>query len=229
MRKFLLLFSILIIFSTGVFAQVGDTDSPFSTSGWEEPVDSTNYYKLFIYRLLSNPGGWINWQTQKIDSLLNALVVYTDTTEMYIENDTLRLSPYAMGELQHDTASVIVVGTGDHFYTVVLFDVSVAQNVTYTDSTIIIEKAGNYFIAVSSSFTHSVNNTLCHFAVFINDTLDTDIQLERKIGTGGDFGNEGANGINVLSVGDTIKVKAKSDNIGNLTINHMNFNLHKIK
>ena len=82
-----------VMFTDKAFGQIGSTDTPFSTDGWEDPVDSTQYYKLFIYRLLSNPGGWINWQTQKIDSLLEALTVYTDTLELYIENDTLKINP----------------------------------------------------------------------------------------------------------------------------------------
>ena len=92
MKKLLLLFSVLfILFSYNVFAQ-GETDSPYDIDGWDLPEDSTDNYQLWIYRLLSNPGGWINWNTRKIDSLLNALVVYTDTTQLIIENDTLKFN-----------------------------------------------------------------------------------------------------------------------------------------
>lgn len=83
--------------STLTFAQVGDTDSPFATNGWDAPEDSTTYYNLPIYRLLSNPGGWINISQRMVDSLFNALIVYTDTSELYIQNDTLRLHPSISG------------------------------------------------------------------------------------------------------------------------------------
>lgn len=79
---------IMMIFAEVTFGQ-GDTDSPYSTNGWDEPIEFTDHYYLPIYRLLSNPGGHINWSQRKIDSLLFALVVYTDSQQIFIRNDTL--------------------------------------------------------------------------------------------------------------------------------------------
>lgn len=106
------LITILILFlSTLTFAQVGDTDSPFATNGWDAPEDSTTYYNLPIYRLLSNPGGWINISQRMVDSLFNALIVYTDTTELYIQNDTLRLSSYVHFGSYYDDLRVSALAT----------------------------------------------------------------------------------------------------------------------
>jgi len=100
LTKTIILMVLLLGIFVGIEAQTkkGSTDTPYSTEGWDAPADSTAWYKLFIYRLLSNPGGYINLNTAKIDSLLNALVVLLDTTQHNIVNDTLRNSPYSMGQ-----------------------------------------------------------------------------------------------------------------------------------
>lgn len=96
-----------------ILGQKGSTATPYSIEGWDAPVDSTQYYNLFIFSLMSNPGGWLSLNTVKIDSLLNALVVFTDTSQMQIENDILRFSDYMSGhnsfnnDVQYDTVEVI--------------------------------------------------------------------------------------------------------------------------
>lgn len=101
MKKILFLLLLAFLFYKPAIAQsigsVGDTDSPYSTKGWDSPIDSTQYYQLPIYRLLSNPGGWINWSQRKIDSLFNALIVYTDAMQQSIFNDTLFTSENSSG------------------------------------------------------------------------------------------------------------------------------------
>jgi len=90
-----LIFILLICLSTLSFAQVrktGSLASPYSISGWDAPIDSTTYYKLKIFQLLTNPGGWINRNTREIDSLFNALIVLTDTKQLIINNDSLVFS-----------------------------------------------------------------------------------------------------------------------------------------
>lgn len=96
MNRFL---AIIVIFlmTMPVLAQVGDTDTPYATNGWDAPEAYSTYYNLPIYRLLSNPGGWININQRMVDSLFNALVVYTDTNQLYIENDTLKFSSNISG------------------------------------------------------------------------------------------------------------------------------------
>jgi hypothetical protein len=113
MKKLLFVF---VLLSASLYAQskVGTTFTPYDTTGWNPPQDSTLHYKLPIYRLLSNPGGWINISQVKIDSLLNALIVYTDTKQLVIQNDTLVISDSASGQHAFTTTatsdSIAVVG-----------------------------------------------------------------------------------------------------------------------
>lgn len=113
--KLVILF--IIISSYSLYAQ-GSTTTPYDTLGWDAPADTTSYYGLYIYRLLSNPGGYINLNTKKIDSLLNKLVVYVNPSALQISNDTLSLSDSLYSSLVdtantngliNDTASVLRV------------------------------------------------------------------------------------------------------------------------
>jgi len=80
------------------------------------------------------------------------------------------------------------------------------------------------------SFTHSVKNTVANICVFKNNTTElTDMETERKIGTGGDLGNVGGTGLVVLAANDKLSLRAKADNNGNFTVNHGNFNVIRIK
>lgn len=97
MKRFLVLL-ILLIFASLSYGQ-GETDSPFSTEGWDKPADSSAYYDLFYYQLMSNPGGWINRNTRKIDSLFNELIVFTDSTQLVIEDDTLMFASGFVNEI----------------------------------------------------------------------------------------------------------------------------------
>lgn len=114
MKRIFLLIFILVLIGSGTSAQTkkGSTATPYSTLGWDAPVEYSQYYGLYIYRLLSNPGGWVNKQTVRIDSLFNELIVFTDTTQLNIQNDTLRISNYAAGQnsfsgtAQYDTTLV---------------------------------------------------------------------------------------------------------------------------
>ena len=92
-------------------------------------------------------------------------------------------------------------------------------------------QAGTYLINFSMSFTHATNNALVHISAFnsTDNTELTNIETERKIGTGGDFGNVGGTGIVVLDANDKVSLRAKADNTGNLTVNHGNFNIIRIK
>jgi len=106
---------------------------------------------------------------------------------------------------------------------------SYAENCTLTDSTITIgtNGFGYYKISISFSSTHSVNNTGVHFSIFVNDVEAKSLEIERKIGTGGDFGNSAGTSLIRLKAGDIVKVKANCTNSGTLTISHANFNLSR--
>ena len=118
----LLIITSLLLLTSCAKAQ-GSTESNYSTSGWDKYVDSTQYYGLYIFRLLSSPGGWRNWQTEKIDSLLHALVVYTDSTQMYIQNDTLVFSNQMSGKSSFnstDTSKTITLSGFDSLDVVIV-------------------------------------------------------------------------------------------------------------
>ena len=117
MKKILLMLLIAVSFAYG--QKKGSTATPYSVDGWDSPADSTEYYNLAIFQLLSNPGGWVNRNTKAIDSLFNALIVYTDTSQMIVEDEQLRFSNYMSGhgqfdgDVQYDTVSVIGVDSLD--------------------------------------------------------------------------------------------------------------------
>lgn len=108
------IFSIVafIFIITAVGYSQGDVTSPYSTTGWDAPYGYTTHYGLPIYTLLSNPGGWINKSQKAVDSLLYALVVYTDQKQLYIRSDTLVISDSLSfqgaftGTAQYDTTVV---------------------------------------------------------------------------------------------------------------------------
>lgn len=104
---------IVIIFINSLLAQrIGDITSPYSTSGWDTPYGYTTYFGLPLYRLLSNPGGWINISQRMSDSLFNALIVLTDTDELEIVNDTLYVSTDSWGRSAYsgtNTSKVVSV------------------------------------------------------------------------------------------------------------------------
>jgi hypothetical protein len=95
MKKIL---AIILFLSCMAYAQIGSTETPYDTEGWSEPAEYTPFYELAVYQLLSNPGGWINLNLVKIDSLLNALIVFTNYHQMYIRNDTLMFSDSLSGK-----------------------------------------------------------------------------------------------------------------------------------
>ena len=98
MKKILAVMMLLVGLSFGQY-------NPYSTSGWDLPYSFTGdtlaspiwssskgYYGLGVFTLGSNPGGWLNRNFWKVDSLMESLVVYTDTTQLAIINDTLRFN-----------------------------------------------------------------------------------------------------------------------------------------
>lgn len=102
MKKVIII--LFILFTSIIYAQ-GETTTPYDTTGWDEPQTFTDHYSFPIYRLLSNPGGWINRSQALVDSLLYELIVYTDSTQLCIENDTLKFSPTFLATL---LASVVL-------------------------------------------------------------------------------------------------------------------------
>lgn len=141
--------------------------------------------------------------------------------------DSLDNLGMAYGELW--TAADKVISTADANYrTVTALTTGSTMNVTVDDSIMTIVNGGTYQVSHSESFTHATNTTLVHFSIFVNDVEATNIETERLIRQGTDYGATASSGFLVLGVDDVVKLKVKADNAGNLTIAHLNFNLHLI-
>jgi len=144
-----------------------------------------------------------------------------------VEMTSERILPY--GEL-HDPSTVIATATAG-YYTLTGWTGGNSYLTTLdTDSTIQVLKRGAYLLSFSMSFTHSIGNTVVHISAFNSDGAEyTNIETERKIGTAGDYGNVGGVGIIFLEAGEKVSVRAKADKSGNLTVNHGNFNIVRMK
>jgi hypothetical protein len=97
MKKLLFIFFTMIVLSISSYAQ-GSVATPYDTLGWDPPQEYTDWYSLRIFQLLSNPGGGYNRNMRDIDSLMYELVVYTDSTQLVIENDTLVFADNLSGQ-----------------------------------------------------------------------------------------------------------------------------------
>jgi len=109
MKKLLILFSILFIFSN-IFAQF---DPPSSYTKWQ---------RLRLWAQKARPSAdSLNKNWTDLDSLLNALIVLTDTTQLEIVNGVLIFSQYSSGHnsftttAQTDTVSILGLDSGDVF------------------------------------------------------------------------------------------------------------------
>ena len=109
---------LIVCFVQTNFAQ-GTTTTPYDTTGWSPPAGYSTWYRFYIYTLMTNPGGRINLNTVKMDSLFHALIVYTDTTQLVIKDDTLMISNHASGigsfsgTAQYDTTLVPTLKSTD--------------------------------------------------------------------------------------------------------------------
>jgi hypothetical protein len=123
MKKLIVFFLIIVSISFGQVRKTGDISTPFSTLGWDAPHSFSSYYGLPFYRLLSNPGGWINISQRMIDSLFNKLIVFTDVTQLCIRNDTLVFSDslsYQGSFSTTDTTDTVFVNGMDSLDVVVI-------------------------------------------------------------------------------------------------------------
>ena len=135
---------------------------------------------------------------------------------------------FSYGEI-HDTTFTVATGVIGTYYTMKTLQIGLSSGVTLTDSTLTIGATGIYKLNFSSSFTHDINNTTVHMSAFVDDVEFQNVEAERKIGTGGDVGNISGTGLLSLTAGQVIKIKGRADNIGTITVNHMNINITRIK
>lgn len=99
-----------------------------------------------------------------------------------------------------------------------------------TNGTIEVEKDGLYEIRLNNvSFTSDINNTISHICCYVGGVEQENITLQRKIGTGGDYGSASCGGFLNLSANDVIDFRVKSDKAGAiLDIDHGNFSVKRL-
>ena len=148
MKKYIFIF--LLFFTIKGFAQ-GSTTTVFDTTGWSPAAGYSQYYKLYYFDLLSNPGGRYNINTRNIDLLLDSLIVYTDTSELYILNDTLRLSPTFISTLYDSTQTAV-------------------NWALVKDSTILY--IGDTATVLRAEWRSDINDSLTTFKTIVSDTAD---------------------------------------------------------
>lgn len=157
-----------------------------------------------------------------------APLIYGDFANDSVVINGKLISNYYLGQLYISGDSTLVIAAIDTYYTFKKWVVDSSENVTLTDSSMTALTNGYYQVGMSSSFTHSVNNTVVHFSIFVNDVERKQIETQRKIATGGDYGNASSSGLIYLNTNDIVKVKYRSDNTGTVTVNHSNFNIVRI-
>ena len=158
------------------------------------------------------------------------------SSQIALNIDGATLATTANGELTSDNSfaelfedATNTLATTTTYRTITSLQAGDYNEATLGDSSMTITQAGTYLVNYSSSFTHAVNNTTCHISLFVNDVENTNLEAERKIGTGGDYGSMSGTALVTLTANAVLKLRAKSDNAGNLTINHLNFNCTRIK
>jgi hypothetical protein len=108
MKKIIIMIMFLV---TSLLAQnIGTTTTPFDTSGWDDPAGYSEYYHFYYFRLLSHPGGRINLNTEKMDSLFNEFIIFIDSTQLVIEDDTLRFADDFIEYIISATAGTVAFG-----------------------------------------------------------------------------------------------------------------------
>lgn len=159
------------------------------------------------------------------------LLVYRDSDFYQAAPVVKQVNGEGYAELQISGTPTTIAQLGTAYKSVVWTRFGSLSNITQTnDSTLTVgtEGAGLYLLNASFSFTHSVNSTVVHGSLFIDDVEDLETEGERKIGNGGDFGSFSITGLVDLAVGEEVKIKMRMDNDGTITINHANWNLVRI-
>lgn len=174
------------------------------------------------------------WETGATDSYMafGTMVGSSVTETMRLDKDgdlTVTGTQTSFGEL-YDPVDVISTASAKN-YTLSNWTAGATNNTTLdADSTILVLTAGTYLVNFSMSFTHSNVAVVVHISAFnsTDNTEFTNIETERKIGTGGDLGCVSGTGIIVLSANDKISLRGMADKTGNLTVSHGNLNIIKL-
>ena len=134
------------------------------------------------------------------------------------------------GHLYTNTGITKATSVAGTYYVLTGLTTDGFNNVTLTDSTLTVaaDGAGVYDVSYSvNGITHDINNTTIHVSAFV-DGVESVIEGERKIGTGGDLGSFSASGQLTLSNSSVVDFRVKADNIGTVSIGHANFSITRI-
>ena len=150
-----------------------------------------------------------------------------NTIELIMVNWYEGLASYA--EL-HSMDDVIATGTDSTDKKLTDWTIGTYKNTTPdTTGNVIFTKAGVYFVFWSASFTHSVNNTICHIHPYKNSTHLPNLAAQRKVGTAADVGSMGAMGLVTVAIGDTLTLRVSGNKSGNITLHHSNFSMVRLR
>jgi len=160
-------------------------------------------------------------------------IAKANTTGLVVSGELT--SNNSFGEM-YDPSTVISTATTGKYYALLGWTAGLTNNATadVVDSMMIIDQAGIYKGDFSMSLTHSGTAVVVHVCPFVRDgagawTELTNGETEATKATGGSVSNLGGTWLMQLSAGDTLGIRAKTDKTGNLTINHGNFNVTRIK
>jgi len=181
-------------------------------------------YRIWLLHKPSTKGQKITLCNDSIIfSTRNDIAMWIDTLKNVIINENLNVSNYIKGRqsfaVLYDSTETITSIVTTHYTTLNSFRIKHAVNITATDSTITVGRAGYYEVSAYSSFKFSVNNKIIHFSIFVNDE-ESHLEMERKISISGDTGNMSMSCILLLPANAVIKLKGITDGDGDVTRNH---------
>lgn len=139
----------------------------------------------------------------------------------------------------YNPSTVISTASGTVYYALSGWTAGLTNNATadVVDSMMIVDQAGTYKIDFGNSFTHSGTAVLVHICPFKRngdwsggEWIElTNGETEATKATAGSVSDVSRSLFVELNAGDTLGIRAKADKTGNLTINHGNFNVIRIK
>ena len=150
----------------------------------------------------------------------------------YIEANNLLNNGYA-GISAVNNSTETSIATVDTWTQVAIFDTNnPSKNSTpdHTNNHITVGSTGDYQINFSASVTGAANGKVWRFGVFKNNGATiTQIQTDRKIGTGGDVGALGSSGIETCTEDDTIELWVQNTtDATNITFNNVNLHIEQL-
>lgn len=164
-----------------------------------------------------------------------------DNTFMTMAQDTIYLhkplkyvvDKTALGELSVANGSTAQsIPTGATYEKLTAFTtVGDTVEVTAVADSMVIRKAGYYFVKGSFSLSSGTVNVNTFGALFIDGIEQSDIHYERKIATTGDVGSCTMSGLVYLNIGDVLDVRMRHEDGSavDITVHYANLSIMQIK